>query len=104
MNTYTTNNKLCYTDAVKAELESTGNFWMIDIIAMQQSEAKFKKPALRGFQSWTLKKNVGETAKIICHQANGKVAATMTATVWDEISADIVIHVSNGTIFLPSEN
>ena len=103
MNAYTTNSNLRYTDAVRDELEKTGNFWIIDIIAMQQSEAKFQKPGLRGFQRWTLKTNVGETAKIFCHQANGKVAATMTATVWDEIAEDIVVHVSNGEIFLPSE-
>lgn len=57
------NRRALYTDGVKYLANKAGAYWLIDEIAILQAHAKVRGEE---FQKWTLRKTVGNQARLEC--------------------------------------
>ena len=95
------NRRVLYTDGAKHVAEAGGAYWLLDTIAICQTE---KRVAAEDFQVWKLTVQSDRTATLVCEDGNGKVVRTEAIPFTDFPLDEIALWFANGTIYLPSEH
>lgn len=92
---------ILYTDGIQYMANAAGAYWLIDEIALMQTEPQFKK---HEFQNWTLKVNLeGSTAILTCDDGNYRIFYEKKIPFTDFPLDEIRIYFVNNVILLPSE-
>jgi hypothetical protein len=96
------NRKILFTDGAKHVAEAGGAFWLLDIIAIEQTFNK--SVAAEEFQAWTLKVDLARhNGQLTCEDGNGSVVFTKAIEFTDFPVAEITLWFEDNTIYLPSE-
>lgn len=92
---------ILYTDGVQYVAESAGAYWLIDKIATLQLKPKI---AAEEFQSWKLKVDERQRARLTCEDGNRKTVYS-EAISWTNFPLDqIELWLEGNIILLPSEH
>ena len=91
-----------YTDGVKYLADTTGAYWLLDVIALWQTKA-LRDSALREFQLWELHVKDG-AATVVCSRDSEDVAFRVSVSFTDFSQPYVKLYVEGGVILLPSEH
>jgi hypothetical protein len=92
---------IVFTDGVKYVADTTGGYWLLDLIFSHQLDKKVRKEE---FQVWKLEVTYnGNAAKAICEDGDGKAITTQDIEFTDFPAPGITLWFINKTILLPSE-
>jgi hypothetical protein len=92
-----------YTEGVRSMAILCGAYWLIDEIVLLQKKA-MADPMLREIQFWTFKKNAtGNGGKLECFRDTDDKAFGKRIEFIDFPLQEIKIRVSNGVMYLPTE-
>lgn len=89
-----------YTDGVKYMGEFGHAYWLIDEIALVQTEKPFTDEP---FQHWTLTVNPDRSATLVCDDGNHNIVFEKEITFTDFPLDKIDFFFSNNVLMLPSE-
>ena len=92
--------KVTYTDGAQYVAESGGAYWLIDEIALNQTEPKI---ATEEFQVWRLMVNSDKTATLTCDDGNGNIVFTKPIEYTDFPLGEIAFYFIDNVIMLPTE-
>jgi hypothetical protein len=96
------NRKILFTDGAQHVAEAGGAFWLLDLIAIEQTSNK--TVAAEEFQAWTLKVDlVRHTGHLTCEDGNSQIVFQKEIAFTDFPVAEITLWFENNTIYLPSE-
>ena len=93
--------KIRFTDGAKYVADTAGAYWLIDDIALGQTE-----PAIAGeeFQHWKLAVDLEKHSAILtCDDGNDNIVFTKPIEFTDFPLAEIRFYCTDNTILLPSE-
>ena len=91
---------ILYTEGVQYIAEHGGAYWLIDEIALKQSDPTVASEA---FQFWCLAVSANKTATLTCEDGNGQMVFTKQIEFTDFPLDEIYFYFTNNTILLPSE-
>ena len=92
--------KVTYTDGAQYVAESGGAYWLIDEIALNQTEPKI---AAEEFQVWRLKVNFDKTATLECDDGNGRIVFSKYIEYTDFPLDEMAFYFTDNVIMLTSE-
>ena len=92
--------KVTYTDGAQYVAESGGAYWLLDEIALNQTDPKI---AAEEFQVWRLKVNSDKTATLTCDDGNDNIVFTKPLQFTDFPLDEIAFYFTDNVILLPTE-
>ena len=92
--------KVLYTDGAQHVAETGGAYWLLDEIALGQTNPKV---AAEEFQVWRLKVNSDQTATLICDDGNNQMVFSKSIAYTDFPLEEIALYFTDNVIMLTSE-
>lgn len=87
------------TDGVKELATQFQCYWFLDVVVSHQPDLEDEE-----FQVWTLKKNVDNSADVVCTDGNNKVLKSQHILMTDFTADEATVWVEGNVILLPSEH
>lgn len=94
------NRRVLFTDGAKHVADAGGAYWLLDAIAIAQSNHAV---AAEAFQLWKLTVDADRSAILTCEDGNGRAVHTQRIPFTDFPLAEISLYFTGNTILLPSE-
>ncbi len=94
------NRNITFTDGAKYMADAGGAYWLLDEIAINQSQRAVKA---EGFQVWTLTVEESGGAVLACDDGNGNVVFSKRIPFTDFPLHEIKLYCTGNVILLPSE-